>query len=191
MAFPSSSDRKMRSLRRLCCRLPFYRRDMKECGLYIIKQSYFDLIRRLGGDCDDASCTKRPVYCCVKDAIVEGLYWAIPTSDYSHRSQEQIDKINDYLSKSDSDLRSCYYHIARTTKRAIYKISSCFPITDAYIDHEFTSYGQHVVLRNKTVTSELERKLHRILSFEAHKNNYFPQKITAIKSFLINELQEK
>ncbi|MBQ9387927.1 MAG: hypothetical protein IJU01_04615 [Lachnospiraceae bacterium] len=163
---------------------------MKEQGLYIIKQDFLDLVLSLGGNCDIANGTRRPVYCCLKDSIIEGLYWAIPTSDLNHRSPAQISKYYDYIQKPDDDLRSCYYHIGRTTKSALYKISSCFPITDKYIDHEFTTNGVHVIIRRAETVKEIRRKLARILAFESRRPNYFSQHISDIKNYLVTELQE-
>ena len=62
--------------------------QMKEHGLYIIKDEFLEVIRRLGGDCDYKNGNKRPIYCCIKDNKIENLYWAIPTSDINHRSSE-------------------------------------------------------------------------------------------------------
>ena len=157
---------------------------MTEHCLFIVKQSFLDLLEKLGCEYDTEKGTKRPVYCCMKDAKVEGLYWAIPTSDLAHRTKEQIAKYNEYISKDKSDLRSCYYHIGKTTKPALFKISSCFPITEEYVDHEYTSCGKVVVLRNREVLAELERKLRKILAFESTKPNYFPQHITDIRNAL-------
>ncbi|MBR1721651.1 MAG: hypothetical protein IJ727_04075, partial [Treponema sp.] len=92
---------------------------------------------------------------------------------------------NAYISKDKSDLRSCYYHIGKTTKPALFKISSCFPITEEYVDHEYTSCGKVVVLKNKELLSELERKLRKILAFESTRPNYFPQHITNIRNALL------
>ena len=164
---------------------------MKEHGLYIIKQEFFDMIVSLGGECDIDSGNKRPVYCCIKDKRIDGLYWAVPTSDIAHRSQEQVDKINMFLSLPETDLRSCYYYIGRTTRPAVYKISSCFPITDKYIDHEFTTNGQHVIIRRKEHVDAIEQKLRRILAFESRRPNYFSQRITDVKQYLLNELSQQ
>ncbi len=161
---------------------------MKEHGLYIIKKEFLDLVKSLGGDCDYHNGNKRPVYCCIKDKLIEGLYWAIPTSDVTHRTDGQLEYYEKCLQTSDTDLRSCYYHVGRTTKPALYKISSCYPITDKYIDHEFLSCGTHVVVRRAETVKELERKLKRILAFESRKPNYFPQHISDIKNHLIQEL---
>ena len=164
---------------------------MKEHGLYIIKKEFFDLVHNvIGGDCDYINGDKRPIYCCIKDKKIEGLYWAIPTSDINHRNEGQKDYYETCLEKPIDDIRSCYYHMGRTTKEAIYKISSCYPITKKYIDHEFVSCGKHVVIRKSETVSEIERKLRRILAFEFRRPNYFPQHITDIRNYLINELKK-
>ena len=158
---------------------------MTEHCLFVVKQSFLDLLKNLGCEYDFDKGAKRPVFCCMKDINIDGLYWAIPTSDFAHRTNEQIKKYNDYLSKDKSDLRSCYYHIGKTTKPALFKISSCFPITDEYVDHEYTSCQKTVILKNKSLISELERKLRKILAFESTRPNYFPQHITDIKNTLL------
>ncbi len=162
---------------------------MVENGLYIIKKEYFEMIRTLGGEIDDPDAYKRPTFCCFKDNKVDGLYWAIPTSDLEHRKQSQIEKYKKYIELSERDLRSSYYHIAKTTKEALYKISSCFPITEKYIDYEFTTNGTHVVMRSKKDIESINRKMRKILAFESRKQDHFIQKISTIKSFLIEELE--
>lgn len=159
---------------------------MKEHGLYIIKKSFLILITEMGGVCDMEKDNHRPVYCCIKDSKYEGLYWAIPTSDLSHRTEAQIEKYNKFIALPDNDLRSCYYHIGKTTKKALFKVSSCFPITEEYVDHEFVSQGVHVIIRRAETVTELERKLRKILAFESRRPNYFPQHITDIKNKLLN-----
>lgn len=163
---------------------------MVERGLYIIKDLYFDLLKKLGGAWDDEDRGKRPIYCCFEDRNIKGLYWAVPTSDLNHRNEKQIKKYNDFISKPSRDLRSCYYSIGSTTKKAVYKISSCFPITEKYIDHAFVSNGKHVIIRNNKAVKDIEKKLRRILAFESRRNNYFPQHITSIKNYLIKEINE-
>lgn len=161
---------------------------MVENGLYIIKEDYFKLVKTLGGSIADPEAHKRPTFCCFKDNRVDGLYWAIPTSDIEHRSEDQIKKYTDFMKLPEKDLRSSYYHIARTTKRALYKVSSCFPITDKYIDHEFMTMGKHVIMKSNKDIAELNRKLKKILAFEFRKKDYFHQKISSIRSYLIEEL---
>lgn len=164
---------------------------MVENGLYVVKKEILDIITSLGGDCDTNHGDKRPVFCCLKDNKIEGLYWAIPTSDISHRDADQKSFYNFCLSCENKDLRSCYYHIAKTTKDALYKISSCYPITEKYIDHEFISNEKHVVMRKQDDILEIRRKFRRILSMESRRPNYFPQHITDIKNYLIDELHSE
>lgn len=161
---------------------------MVENGLYIIREEYFDLVKSLGGEIEDPDAHKRPTFCCFKDNKIEGLYWAIPTSDLEHRKKNQIEKYEKYMRLSDRDLRSSYYHIAKTTKKALYKVSSCFPITEKYIDHKYTSKGKHVIMRSSKDIEAINRKMRKILAFEFRKKDYFVQKISTIKLYLVEEL---
>lgn len=124
---------------------------MIENGLYVIMQEFLEIIDKLGGDCDTMNGNKRPVFCCIKDTRINGLYWAIPTSDLSHRSEKQREYYKTCLSYPDSDLRSCYYHIAKTTREALYKISSCYPITEKYIDHPYIANNVHVIMKSRMI----------------------------------------
>ncbi len=102
----------------------------------------------------------RPVFFCFEDKYTKGLYWAIPTSD------------------------------RHTNRPALYRISNCFPITDKYIEGEYISKGQHLILANKTEIEVIRRKLARII-FDENKNpNKYEQHITAIKEYLSKELNE-
>ncbi len=165
--------------------------QMIENGLYVVKRDILDIIASLGGDCDIRSGDKRPVFCCVKDVKIDGLYWAIPTSDISHRSEAQIEYYNLCMQRDEKDLRSCYYHIVRGNRTALYKISSCYPITDKYIDHEYTVNQTHVVVQRKEDIAEINRKFRRIISMENRKPNYFKQHITDLKNYLIQELKDE
>jgi len=92
---------------------------MVEHGLYSVKQELFKVIINIGGSCDMDNGHKRPTYCCIKDDKIDGLYWAIPTNDLSHRSDIQKEKYDLCLNRPDDDLRSCYYHIARQARYVV------------------------------------------------------------------------
>lgn len=81
-------------------------------------------------------------------------------------------------------------YVVNSNKKALYKISSCYPITDKYIDHEFQINGKHVVIKNNKDISEINKKFRKIIAFENRRPNYFPQRITDIKNCLITELNE-
>lgn len=161
---------------------------MIENGFYKIKQSYIDLIGNVGGTYQDSK--ERPVYCCVEDKFVPGLFWAIPTSDLSHRSPAQIKKYEDFCNLNDRDIRWAYYFIGHTNRSALYRISSCFPIIEKYIDAPYTSNGQNLMLKRKADIAIIRKKLSRILLAEKKHPNKFEQHITAIKEQMIAELEQ-
>jgi hypothetical protein len=157
---------------------------MIENGFYILKQEYIDLIHRLGGTYADNK--KRPVFCCLQDKFVKGLYWAIPTSDWEHRTLEQRERYQRYCSLD--DFRSAYYFIGHTNRKAIYKISSCLPITDKYIENVYFSNGRQLVLETENDIKIIQKKLGMILGDEKRRPNHYEQHITDIQNYLISEL---
>lgn len=159
---------------------------MIENGFYKIKQEYIDLIREIGGTYKDAK--ERPIFCCIEDKYIKNLFWAIPTSDLSHRTTEQIEKINKYCTFNDRDIRWAYYFIGHTNRPALYRISSCFPIIDKYVEGPYTSKGSQLMLERKSDIAIIRKKLSRILFAESKKPNGFEQHITAIKDKIIQEL---
>jgi hypothetical protein len=107
----------------------------------------------------------------------------------NHRDVSQKKRLDFYLNLPERDIRSCYYHIGRTTSQSIFFISDAIPITDKYIDGPHVGANkQPFIIKNPNLTSELERKLLRILAMENSKPNSFRQHITDVKIFLLNEL---
>ena len=110
----------------------------------------------------------------------------------NHRDQTQQSRLNFYLNLPDRDIRSCYYHVGRTTARSIFFISDAIPITDKYIDGVHVGAdNKHYIIKNQKLIAELERKLFRILSVENSRKNSFRQHITDVKSYLLAELHPK
>lgn len=162
---------------------------MIENGFYTVKNEFIELIADLGGLYQDDK--NRPVFCCFKDRFVSGLFWAIPTSDYFHRTVKQIEKAKRYSSLGNNDIRSAFYHIGETNRKAIYRISNCFPIIDKYVYSWYDDKdGKQLFLANKSDIAIIRKKLSRILFDESRKPNKYEQHITDIKNFLIKELQE-
>ena len=162
---------------------------MIENGFYILKQEYIDLIHRLGGTYEDNK--KRPVFCCLQDKFVKELYWAIPTSDFEHRTLVQRERIQWYCSLNERDIRSAFYFIGHTNRKAIYRISSCLPITDKYIENLYISNGRQLVLETENDIKIIRKKLIMILGDERRRPNYYEQHITDIQNYLISELSSK
>lgn len=162
---------------------------MVERGIYYAKGELKSLIQKMGGEWNDSK--KRPIVCLIKSTEHDGLYWAIPMGKYNHRDAKQITRLNRYLNYDNSDIRSCFYHVGRTTAKSIFFISDAIPITDKYILEEHVNHeGDHFVIKNPILIKELERKLFRIISVENSAPNHFRQHITDVKNALILELDE-
>ena len=161
---------------------------MVQNGFYKVKKEYIDLIQELGGKYHDAK--ERPVFCCMEDTQIKHLFWAIPTSDLSHRTPEQISKFAKFCSLPDRDPRWSYYFIGHTNRPALYRISSCFPIIEKYVDCSYISQGNHLILKKQDDIEIIRKKLARVLFAESQRPNKFEQHITNIKRKMIAELVE-
>jgi len=159
---------------------------MKPTGFYKLTSDYFEVIKKVGGVYRDSK--ERPTYCCIQDQKNPDVYWAIPTSNISHRPQEQLDRIKRLCALPDRDIRSCYYHLGHTNRPAIFRVSSVLPVADRYIEGEYTSQGAHLVLRDKKLIADIERKLSRILFDESRHPDKYEQRITSIYTFIANEV---
>lgn len=160
---------------------------MIEHGIYYAAPSFAKIIKDNGGTWNDTK--HRPIVCLIKSNEHEKLYWAIPMGKLNHRNTAAQKRLDFYLNLPEKDIRSCYYHIGRTSAQSIFFISDAVPITDSYIDGIHAgSDNNHFIIKNKNLISALERKLFRILSVENAKNNFFRQHITDVKEYLLSEL---
>ena len=162
---------------------------MIERGLYYATQDLAELIKSLGGEWTDTK--HRPIVCLVKSTENDNLFWAIPMGNWKHRTPEQQTRLNYYLNLPSNDIRSCYYHLGRTTNQSIFFISDAIPIIDKYIDCEHVGADRkHFIIKNQNLITDLERKLFRILAVENANKNHFRQHITDVKNRLLAELAE-
>lgn len=161
---------------------------MIEHALYFGKKEFYDIIRNVSGVWNDSK--ERPLVCLLKLSENDNIYWAIPMGNLDHRDENAKRRIEKFLSYTNKDIRSCFYHIGRTDVYSIFFISDAVPITDKYIERNYIGKytGKQYVIKNKNLIFELERKLKRILSWENSRPNYFRQHITDIKNYLVKEL---
>lgn len=164
---------------------------MNQNGMYYITEEFKQLVINLGGEWNDKK--KRPIVCLIKSRELPDLYWAVPVGKVNHRDEKAMLRISTFMNKPNRDLRSCYYHVGRTTSKSIFFISDAIPITDKYILEEHKgSDNNPYVIKNPVLLEALNYKLKRILKFEESNTNYFRQHITDVKNYLIHELlQEK
>ncbi|MDD4592237.1 MAG: hypothetical protein PHG06_17695 [Parabacteroides sp.] len=158
-------------------------------AIYFGKEALYETIKSNGGEWNDSK--ERPIVCLIRSSEHNDLYWAIPVGKWDHRENAAQTRIQKYLNYEDHDLRSCFYHLGRTTCKSIFFVSDVIPITDNYIERQYLNYdNNHYIIKNPNLLSELNRKLKRILSYENSKPNYFRQHITDIKECLIAELDK-
>lgn len=161
---------------------------MIERGLYYASHSFIEMIRFVGGEWNDIK--HRPIVCLIKSKENENIYWAIPMGNYHHRTAEQIKWLDYYLNLPSKDIRSCFYHVGRTTNKSIFFVSDAVPITDKYIAEKHLDKNKnHYIIKNPKLITELQRKLFRILSVENSSHNHFRQHITDVKKYLIVEMK--
>lgn len=160
---------------------------MFERGMYYTSLDFPKMVRDAGGEWNDIK--HRPIVCLIKSKENDNIFWAIPMGNYHHRTAVQVQRLNYYLNLPERDIRSCYYHVGRTTNKSIFFISDAVPISAKYIAEEHLGKdNKHFIIRNPRLISELQRKLFRILSVENVKPNHFRQHITDVKKALIREL---
>lgn len=160
---------------------------MQQGYFYIIKDSFFEKFTPMGCRFKYNKDSARPTYCCFADNKYKGLFWAIPTGSVDNKN---IDRINSYMACDEKDIRSSYYHIGYTNRKAIFYISSAFPITDKYIQREYTTGGVPLELKRANMKEEITKKLLKILTYENRFPNRLEPHITTIKKILIDELND-
>ena len=157
-------------------------------AMYFGKRDLYNFIKRVGGEWNDTK--DRPIFCCIESLEHKGLYWAIPVGNYNHRDASAKRRINNFINLPPENIASCYYHIGQTTIKSIFFISDVIPVIDKYIERGYiNNYTASIhIVKNKTLISELENKLKRILAYENSNPNFFRQHITDVKNELLKEL---
>lgn len=157
---------------------------MKQGFFYIIKDEFFERFSELGSKFKHNKKASRPTFCCLEDKIHKGLFWAIPTGTIENKN---LDRIKQYINQDEKDIRSCYYHIGYTNRKALFFISSAFPITDKYIQREYTTNGIPLELKKEKELQTIKKKLLKILTYENRFPNKLEPKISMIKEILLEE----
>ncbi|MCD8180579.1 MAG: hypothetical protein LUF26_03760 [Firmicutes bacterium] len=158
---------------------------MKQGYFYIIKDEFFEKFTAMGCRFKYNKNAARPTYCCFEDTKHKGLFWAIPTGTIENKNLNRIQK---YLDCDEKDIRSSYYHIGYTNRKALFYISSAFPITDKYILREYTTNGVPLELKRVKMQNDIRKKLLKILTYENQFPNKLEPHITTVKSVLLREL---
>ena len=139
---------------------------MKKTGFYIIKDAFFDKVNDpyLKGNKEG----NRPHYYCLEDA--DGLYWMIPLSSKIEKYQKLIDK-------KKSEGKPCdIVHIVKLDddRESAFLIQDMFPITEKYVEREYTIAGNHLMLTSEHSAKEIETKAKKVMALLKRGVKFIP-----------------
>lgn len=118
-------------------------------GIYFAKREFYQIIRDIGGVWNDSK--ERPIVCLLKMDDTD-IYCAIPMGNLNHRSEKAKERLDFCLNIEESDIRSCFYHIGKTTTDTIFFISDVDPIKEIYIDREYLGFNNiHYLMKLSTL----------------------------------------
>ena len=115
---------------------------MRKTGFYIIKDPFFEDMSDLYLKGNKAG--NRPHYYCFGDSST-GIYWMIPLSS-------RIDKYRWIMEKKEKAGKPCdILHIVKRddSRESAFLIQDMFPITEEYIEREYTIAGNHLTLTSE------------------------------------------
>ena len=140
---------------------------MKKTGFYIIKDKFFEDMSDpyLKGN----KAGNRPHYYCFEDTS-RGIYWMIPLSS-------QIDKYKRIVEKKEKAGKPCdIIHIVKLddSRQNAFLIQDMFPISDEYIEREYTIAGNHLMLTSEHTAKEIEQKAKKVMGMLKRGVKFMP-----------------
>lgn len=111
----------------------------------------------------------RPHYYCLEDAT-EGIYWMIPLSSRVEKYQRIMDKKKNVGKPCD------IIHIVKLddNHESAFLIQDMFPITEDYIEREYTIAGNHLMLTSEHTAKEIEQKARKVMGMLKHGIKFTP-----------------
>ena len=154
---------------------------MKERGFYIIKDEFFKYINDpyLKGNKKE----NRPHYYCYKEDEND-FYWMIPLSS-------RVDKykriINEKLAKHN---RCDTLHIVKLDdgNESVFLIQDIFPVTENFIEREYTINKINLCLTSDNASREIEKKAKRVVMLIKRGIKILPTQVNVIR--IIQKLSE-
>ena len=155
--------------------------DIVENGFYIVKDEFFKEFSDKYLKTNKAG--NRPHYFAYRDHKTN-LLWLIPMSSQVQKYQMIIDKRLSANKPCDT------LHIAELDngKTNVFLIQDMFPITDKYIEREYTINGNHLVLSSERQIKIITQKAKKILHLIESGTQFMPTQpnVLKIKEKLLN-----
>lgn len=132
--------------------------NMTLCGFYILKDDFFT---EMNDDyLKDNKEGNRPFYYCVKEVIGEkNIYWMIPLSS-------RVEKYKGIIQSKIDNHKPCDgLHVCTlpSGKENAFLIQDIFPVTDEYVDREYTIGSNHLILPYEDDVSTIDRKARKVI----------------------------
>lgn len=142
---------------------------MKKTGFYIIKDKFF--VDMPDPYLKGNKAGNRPHYYCFEDTST-GIYWMIPLSS-------RIDKYKQIMEKKEKAGKPCdILHIVKLddSRESAFLIQDMFPITEEYIEREYTIAGNHLMLTSEHTAREIEQKAKKVMGMLKRGIKFTPTK---------------
>ena len=118
----------------------------------------------------------RPHYYCFED-VKTGIYWMIPLSS-------QVAKYKRIIEKKENIKKPCdILHIVTLDddRESVFLLQDMFPITENYIEREYTIAGNHLVLTSEHTIKEIEQKARKVIGMLKRGVKFTPTQPDVIK----------
>lgn len=140
---------------------------MKKTGFYIIKDKFFEDMSDpyLKGNKEG----NRPHYYCFEESDM-GIYWMIPLSS-------KIQKFKKIIEKKEKAGKSCdILCIVKLDddRESAFLIQDMFPITEEYIEREYTIAGNHLMLTSEHTAKMIEQKARKVMGMLKRGVKFMP-----------------
>ena len=155
---------------------------MKKTGFYIIKDKFFEDMPDpyLKGN----KAGNRPHFYCFEESTT-GIYWMIPLSS-------KVDKFKRMIEQKEKAGKPCdILHIVKLDddRESVFLIQDMFPITENYIEREYTIAGNHLMLTSEHVAKEIEQKARKVVGMLKRGVKFMPTQPDVIS--ILNKLTQK
>ena len=155
---------------------------MKKTGFYIIKDRFFEDMPDpyLKGN----KAGNRPHYYCFEDNAT-GIYWMIPLSS-------RIDKFRKIIEKKEQARKPCdILHIVKLddSRESVFLIQDMFPITEEYIEREYTIAENHLMLTSEHTVKVIEQKARKVLGMLKRGVKFMPTQPDVL--LILEKLKQK
>lgn len=140
---------------------------MERTGFYIIKDKFFEDMPDpyLKGN----KAGNRPHYYCFGDASTN-IFWMIPISS-------QVDKYKRIMEKKEKAGKPCdILHIVKldNSRESAFLIQDMFPVTEEYIEREYTIAKNHLMLTSEHTVRTIEQKARKVMGLLKRGVKFMP-----------------